>query len=165
MRTRISPKSSKKLLAFRSRRFRRPFKPAKTCQTCRLRNLGVSQTQIPSLPSLPFSELVPIKHPNFTVKAGFHMSHFIVIHRISSKFRVYDQLGLLPIYENRPKKSILIHPNSSQFIATDHSESKNFAFCDEIGGIQMNYDSRFSYNLTITIMDIPQIAMKSDEMR
>ena len=33
-----------------------------TCQTCRFRNLGVNQTQIPSLPSLPFLELVPIKH-------------------------------------------------------------------------------------------------------
>ena len=98
-------------------------------------------------------------------KAGFHMSHFIVIHRISSEFRVYDQLGLLPIYENQPKKGILIHPNSPQFVATDPSESKNFVFCDEIGGIQMNYDSRFSYNLTITIMDIPQIAMKCHEMR
>ena len=33
-----------------------------TCQTCRFRNWGVKQTQIPSLPILPFSELVPIKH-------------------------------------------------------------------------------------------------------
>ena len=33
-----------------------------TCQTCRFRNLVVIQTQIPSLPSLPFSELAPIKH-------------------------------------------------------------------------------------------------------
>ena len=29
----------------------------------------------------------------------------------------------------------------------------------------MNYGSRFSYNLTIAIMDIRQIAMKCDEMR
>ena len=34
----------------------------KTCQSCRFRNRGVNQTQFPSLPSLPFSELVPIKH-------------------------------------------------------------------------------------------------------
>ena len=33
-----------------------------TCQTCRFRNLVVNQTQIPSLPRLPFSELAPIKH-------------------------------------------------------------------------------------------------------
>ena len=33
-----------------------------TCQTCRFRNLVVNQTQIPSPPSLPFSELAPIKH-------------------------------------------------------------------------------------------------------
>ena len=32
-----------------------------TCQTCCFRNWGVNQTQISSLPSLPFSELVPIK--------------------------------------------------------------------------------------------------------
>ena len=92
------------------------------------------------------------------------MSHFIVILRISSELRVYDQLGLLPMYENQPKKDILIHPNSSQFVATDPSDSKNFVFCDEIGGSQMNYDSRFSNNLTIAIMDIPQIAMKCDEI-
>ena len=35
---------------------------SQTCQTCRFRNWGVNQTQIPSLSSLPFSELVPIKH-------------------------------------------------------------------------------------------------------
>ena len=29
----------------------------------------------------------------------------------------------------------------------------------------MNYDSRFSYNLTIPVMEIRQITMKSDEMR
>ena len=33
-----------------------------TCQTCRFQNLVVNQTQIPSLPILPFSELLPIKH-------------------------------------------------------------------------------------------------------
>ena len=33
-----------------------------TCQTCRFRNLVVNQTQILSLPTLPFSELAPIKH-------------------------------------------------------------------------------------------------------
>ena len=33
-----------------------------TCQACRFRNWGVSQTQILSLPDLPFSELVTIKH-------------------------------------------------------------------------------------------------------
>ena len=33
-----------------------------SCQACRLRNLAVSQTQILSLPSLPFSGLTPIKH-------------------------------------------------------------------------------------------------------
>ena len=33
-----------------------------TCQICGFRNLGVDQTRILSLPSLPFSELVPIKH-------------------------------------------------------------------------------------------------------
>ena len=33
-----------------------------TCQTCRFRNWVVNQTQIPSYPSLPFSELIPIKH-------------------------------------------------------------------------------------------------------
>ena len=33
-----------------------------TCQTCGFRNRGVNWTQIPSLPSLPFSELVPIRH-------------------------------------------------------------------------------------------------------
>ena len=99
------------------------------------------------------------------VKAGFHMSHFIVFHHISSEFRVYDQLGLIPMYENQPKQGILIHPNSSQFVAIDPSESNKFVFYDEIGPIPMNYDSRFSYNLTIAIMDIRQITMKSDEMR
>ena len=29
----------------------------------------------------------------------------------------------------------------------------------------MNYDSRFSYNLTIPIMEIRQVTMKYDEMR
>ena len=33
-----------------------------TCQTCRFRNWRVNQTQIPSLLSLPLSELVPVKH-------------------------------------------------------------------------------------------------------
>ena len=33
-----------------------------TCQICRFRIWGVNLTQIPSPPSLPFSELVPIKH-------------------------------------------------------------------------------------------------------
>ena len=99
------------------------------------------------------------------LKADFHMSHFIVFHRISSEFRVYDQLGLIPMHENQPKQGILIHPNSSQFVAIDPSESNKFVFYDEIGPIPMNYDSRFSYNLTIAIMDIRQITMKSDEMR
>ena len=77
------------------------------------------------------------------VKAGFHMSHFIVFHRIASEFRVSDQLGLLPIYENQPKQGILIHlissqfilfrRNSSHFVAIDPSESKKFVFYDEIG--------------------------------
>ena len=34
----------------------------KICQTCHFRNWGINQTQILSLPSLPFSESVPIKH-------------------------------------------------------------------------------------------------------
>ena len=93
------------------------------------------------------------------------MSRCIVFHRISSEFRVYDQLGLIPINENQPKQGILIHPNSSQFVATDPSESNKFVFYDETGPIPMNYDSRFSYNLTIAIMEIRQITMKSDEMR
>ena len=39
-------------------------KAFQTYQTYRFENFGVNQTQIPSLPSLPFSELVPIKqHP------------------------------------------------------------------------------------------------------
>ena len=46
-------------------------------------------------------------------KAGFHMSHFIVFHRISSEFWVYDQLGLIPIYENQPNHMKTRHPNSS----------------------------------------------------
>ena len=33
-----------------------------TCQTFCFRNLVVNQTQISSLPSLPFSELAPVKH-------------------------------------------------------------------------------------------------------
>ena len=37
-------------------------KVQQACQTCRFWNWGVNQTQIPSLPSLLFSELVPIKH-------------------------------------------------------------------------------------------------------
>ena len=57
------------------------------------------------------------------VKAGFHMSHFIVIHCISSEFWIYDRRN----------------PTS--------------------------YDSRFSYNLTITTVDIREVAMKRDEMR
>ena len=36
------------------------------------------------------------------------MSHFIVIHRISLEFRVYDQSGLIPIYENQQKQGVLI---------------------------------------------------------
>ena len=47
------------------------------------------------------------------LKAGFHMSHFIVSHRISSEFRVYDQLGLIPIYENQPNRMKTRYPNSS----------------------------------------------------
>ena len=50
------------------------------------------------------------------LKAGFQMSHFIVIHRISWEFWVHNQLGLFPIYENRQKQGILIHPDSPQFI-------------------------------------------------
>ena len=44
------------------KKIRQAFEACQTCQTCRFRNLVVSQTQIPSLPSLPFSELAPIKH-------------------------------------------------------------------------------------------------------
>ena len=40
-----------------------------TCKTCRFRNLVVNQTQIPSLPSLLFSELAPIKHNLNTLKS------------------------------------------------------------------------------------------------
>ena len=57
------------------------------------------------------------------------------------------------------------YPNFSQFVATDPSESQNFVFRDEMAQITMSYVSRFSYNLTIAIMDIRQIGMKRDEMR
>ena len=33
-----------------------------TCQTCRFWNWEINQTQFPSLPSMPFSEVVPVKH-------------------------------------------------------------------------------------------------------
>ena len=46
-------------------------------------------------------------------KAGFHMSHFIVFHRISSEFWVYEQLGLIPIYENQPNHMKTRYLNSS----------------------------------------------------
>ena len=62
------------------------------------------------------------------------------------------------------KPGILIHPNSSQFVAI-RRESKKFVFYDEIERMAMNYDSRFSYNLTIPIIEMRQITMKSDEMR
>ena len=45
-----------------------------TCQTCRFRNWGVNQTKIRSLPSLMFSELVPIKH---TLRAEFLVRGFL----------------------------------------------------------------------------------------
>ena len=51
------------------------------------------------------------------------------------------------------EKGILIRRNSSQFVATDRSESENVVFYDEIGGIPMNYDPQLSYNLTIAIND------------
>ena len=38
------------------------FQTCQTCQTRRFRNLGSIKTPILSLPSLPFSKLVPIKH-------------------------------------------------------------------------------------------------------
>ena len=43
-----------------------------TCQICRFRNVGVNQTRISSLPSLPFSELVPIKLPWYP---GYNQAH------------------------------------------------------------------------------------------
>ena len=71
------------------------------------------------------------------------MSHFIVIHRVSTEFWFYNQLGLFTIYENQrihlnSSQFIAVRRNSSQFVATDPSESKNFVFCDEIEGIPMN---------------------------
>ena len=45
-----------------------------TCQTSRFRNWGVNQTRILSLPSLPFSELVPIKH-TLRISLLFHCRH------------------------------------------------------------------------------------------
>ena len=56
MKTRISPKSAKVQKAF---------------QTYRFENFRVNQTQIPSLPSLPFSELVLIKHTLILVVVHF----------------------------------------------------------------------------------------------
>ena len=56
-----------------------------------------------------------------SMKAGFRVPYSIVFHRISSGFWVYDILGLIPIYENQPKQGILIHPNSSQFIAVQRN--------------------------------------------
>ena len=44
------------------------------------------------------------------VRAGFHMSHYIVSHHISSEFWAYDQLGLFQAYENQLER----YPNSSQ---------------------------------------------------
>ena len=38
------------------------YHTCQTCQTYRFRNWEVNQTPIPSLPSVPFSELVPTKH-------------------------------------------------------------------------------------------------------
>ena len=58
MKSRSSSKSSK-LSGFWSRRFSWPANPAKPTY---FRNLVVNQTPIPGLPSLPFSEFVPIKH-------------------------------------------------------------------------------------------------------
>ena len=50
------------------------------CQTCRFQNWGANQTQISNLPSLPFSELVPIKHTltlnKIASKAGLKSSDF-----------------------------------------------------------------------------------------
>ena len=48
---------------FWSRRFSRPAKPAKPA----VFGIGVNEIQIPILPSLPFSELVPIKHMKYDV--------------------------------------------------------------------------------------------------
>ena len=39
-----------------------------TCQTCRFQTLVVNQTQIPSLPSPPSTELAPIKHTPKQIK-------------------------------------------------------------------------------------------------
>ena len=54
-----SPPKSVKSSAYWSRRFSRPAKPAKPA-VCGIG--GVNKTQTPSLLSLPFSELVSIKH-------------------------------------------------------------------------------------------------------
>ena len=85
---------------------------------------------------------------------------YVAIHRNSSHFiEILDPLSIriITIYEDKREKVslfVLIRRNSLQFVVTDPSESKNFAFCDERGRIPMNCDSRYSYNLTIAVMDI-----------
>ena len=46
-------------------------------------------------------------------KMGMHKGWFsyVVFHRISSEFKVYDQLGSFPIYENQPKCMKTACPN------------------------------------------------------
>ena len=69
-----------------------------TCQTCRFLNWGINQAQVSSLPSLMFSELVPIKHTLCLIlHAANHGEKTKAIHNLlcyltlsDSVFLVYD---------------------------------------------------------------------------
>ena len=71
-----------------------------TCQTFRFRKLGVNLTQSPSLPSLQFSELVPIKHTR--------LSQCIYLLRIKKKTPAF-QITLLSEYQSNDIETVLFY--------------------------------------------------------